>query len=154
LEINQMNMPREQFIQMLDICGADFRRWPAALRSQAQQCVQHDPELQALWQQASALDSALDCFAVPAFHGLEQRLLQMQLPARPAGSLERIVEWLVPEGSALRYAWWRPAALACVPLLFGVVIGLQSDMYADYSVVLSVEEELYFISLSDYAEVL
>jgi hypothetical protein len=54
---------------------------------------------------------------------------------------------------------WRPAALACVPLIMGLAVGNQLDVFSDvdttdlYSVDME-ETELELISLADYSEIL
>ena len=55
--------------------------------------------------------------------------------------------------------FWRPAALACVPLMLGLAVGNQLDVFSDvysadmYSLDLE-ESELDLISLADYSEIL
>jgi hypothetical protein len=55
--------------------------------------------------------------------------------------------------------FWRPAALACVPLMMGLAVGNQLDVFSDvdttdlYSVDME-ETELELISLADYSEIL
>lgn len=144
-----MKPTAEEFADLLDSYGADPSRWPPLLRANADQ-IQDDPQLQVLWQQARDVDALLDGYTLPAFAGLEQRLLQQMRDVPPRRGLDRLLDWLLPEASALSSVWFRPVMLACLPLLLGLVMGLQFEPAGS----LSFEEELYFISLSDFAEVL
>lgn len=70
---------------------------------------------------------------------------------------DRLLEWLVPLQARTAAVFWRPAALACVPLVLGMAVGNQLDIFSDvyttdfYSVDME-ETELELISLADYSE--
>lgn len=70
--------------------------------------------------------------------------------------VERLLRWLVPPTSASVSGWWRPAALACLPLALGLLLGTQLELFTDTSSELygfvAEETELSLISFADYAE--
>lgn len=81
------------------------------------------------------------------------------LPSRQPFFMERLASWMLPQPGHVWTQLWRPAAAACLPLVLGLYIGGQMEIGAglnatDVYVVSSEEEELYLISLSDYAEVM
>jgi hypothetical protein len=159
-------MTPERFSQLVDSYGGDLLRWPLALQSEASDCLVANPDLHTVLQQGAQLDQALGLWSAPAFADLEARLLQQVLPDRPRGLLDRITDWLIPLSGNHYVPWWRPAVLACLPLLLGMAAGWRlppaqgpglpfgSSLERSYELAfeLSFEEELYFISLSDYAE--
>jgi len=156
-------MTPERFSRLVDSYGGELLRWPVSMQSEARACLIANPGLRAVLQQGAELDQALERWSAPAFAGLEARLLQQNLPDRQRGLIDRIVDWLMPPNGT-NVPWWRPAALACLPLLLGLVSGGQLELpfaqgqglsfepTLELSVELSLEEELYFLSLSDYAE--
>jgi hypothetical protein len=153
-------MTPERFTQLLDSYGGDLLRWPASLQSEASDCLAENPQLGSVLQQAAELDRSLDSWAAPSFAGLESRLLKQPLPPREKTLVDWIAAWLLPL-SGTPVSWWRPTALACLPLLMGLVIGGQFELIdpeqglafePSFEQELSFEEELYLISLSDYAE--
>lgn len=149
-----MNMNLQRFEQLIDAYGSDPQRWPPAERPAALRLLADSPEAAQWLQQSLWLDEALDQCVPPAFEQLTTRLLQMPLPAQhPAGVFERLMRWLVPAQPAEFAEWWRPAALACVPLAFGLFMGMQLDLFTDPTAEMSADDaELQFIALADYAE--
>jgi len=146
-----MNLQR--FEQLIDAYGSDPQRWPHAERSAALKLLAQSPEAADLQQQSVWLDQALDQFAAPAFEQLHARLLQNPLPEQHRSIVERVLRWLVPAETAEFADWWRPAALACVPLAFGLFMGMQLDLFTDPTAEMAADEaELLFIALADYAE--
>ncbi|HLT62945.1 MAG TPA: hypothetical protein VKZ92_00315, partial [Pseudohongiella sp.] len=64
-----------------------------------------------------------------------------------------VTQWLMPADSARVGEWWRPAALACLPLVFGLFMGMQLDLFQDPAAEMTADEaELLFIALADYPE--
>lgn len=149
-----MSLSPEEFVALVEAYGTDLQRWPVVDEVAVERLRRH-PQCSQAWQDAQRLDNLLDTHAVPAFEGLEARLLQQTLPVRQPGLFERLVSWLIPPTSNQSLMpWWRPLALASVPLMLGLFIGGQYYPAIDYGQALSLEEELYFISFSDYAEVM
>jgi len=146
-----MNLQR--FEQLIEAYGSDPQRWPVAERAAALKLLAESDKAAALLEQSAWLDETLDQFAVPAFDQLNERLLKMPLPARSKGWLERVTQWLMPADSARVGEWWRPAALACLPLVFGLFMGMQLDLFQDPAAEMTADEaELLFIALADYPE--
>ena len=104
------------FEEALDRYGADLKRWPDDLRAGAEALLASSPQAQALLAEAVELDAALGvAFAVPPVPaGLATRI-----KAR-AERRDVWLEWL----TALVMRPWRPAGLACLPLLLGFAVGL------------------------------
>lgn len=140
--------------QLLTSYGADPARWPEAEREAAVMLLASDPAARRMQQEAASLDEWLVRSPVPAFAGLESRLLQQALPARGLGLADWLASWLRPSSEHPLRSLWRPAAVACVPLVLGLLIGGQFDFGGEVYASAPLEEELYMISLSDYAEIL
>ncbi|MDO8909604.1 MAG: hypothetical protein Q7W55_14020 [Pseudohongiella sp.] len=151
-----MSLSMQRFEQLIGAYGSDPQRWPAGERQAALKLVEESAPAALLMQQSAWLDDTLDQFETPAFSQLSARILQQSLPERRVGILEQMVRWLVPPVSSSMTDWWRPAALACLPLAMGLFMGLQLELFADPTADfygLDTEEtELQFISLADYAE--
>jgi hypothetical protein len=148
-----MSMNLQRFEQLIDAYGTDPQRWPVAERSAALKLLADSEQAAELLQQTVWLDKSLDQFAAPAFDQLHDRLLKMPLPAQSKSLLERLVQWLLPLGPGEFAEWWRPATLACLPLVFGLFIGMRLDLFADPSVEFTADDaELMYIALADYSE--
>jgi hypothetical protein len=151
-----MSLSMQRFEQLIDAYGSDPQRWPPGERQAALKLVSDSEQAVRLMQQSAWLDDALDQFEAPAFTQLGARILQQQLPERRIGLAERLMRWLVPPMSASMSDWWRPAALACLPLAMGLFMGLQLDLFTDPATELysfgTDESELQLISFADYAE--
>lgn len=151
-----MGLSIERFSAIVEAYGSDAARWPAAERMEALSLLAASAEAQALVAEARQLDAALGAQPVPDFTALVTRLEHQPLPAparrkRQGAWLDQLLSWFLPAGETSAH-WWRPAVLACVPLMLGLVIGTQLEATADGYAAGGLEEELYFISLSDYAE--
>ena len=149
------SITKPRFTQLLTAYGADPARWPDAERAAARAFLQDNAEARVLLNEAVLLDQWLQSSAVhrPAFSGLEARLLQRVLPARESGLMDRLLTWLLPSSDLPLRQLWRPVAVACLPLAIGLLVGFQVELVPE-AYATTVEEELYLISLSDYAEVL
>lgn len=151
-----MSLSIQRFEQLIDAYGSDPQRWPPGERQAALKLVAESPQAAELMQQSVWLDTTLDQFETPAFDQLSARILQQRLPERRPGLFEQWLRWLLPPVTSSLTDWWRPAALACLPLAMGLLMGLQLDMFADPAAELygldTEETELQFISLADYAE--
>lgn len=130
-------MNKTEFDHLLACYGADFEHWPSEHRSSAKQALESNPEWQASLLESRALDDVLDDalneYALDSYHlaALEQRILAETLYKQ--SSLDRFIHWLIP-GEAL----WRPALIACLPIIVGLSIGLNIDIDEQYTL----EEEL------------
>lgn len=151
----KQEMSSQRFAQLLASYGADAARWPEAERAAAQTFLDNNAGTRAMVCDALALDQWLQAPAsqVPVFSGLEARLLRHKLPSATRGAPERLLAWLVPATRLELRQLWRPLAVACLPLAIGLLVGFRFEL-APEAYATTVEEELYLISLSDYAEIL
>ena len=143
----------EDFSQTIEVYGADSARWPEDLRADLEAYLENNESAKLLLKEYSQLEQSLNEIPIPEFPGLESRVLNQTLPPRQQSVLNQIISWLVPTenfGANL----WRPAMAACLPLVFGVVLGnyysfgISSDVDEyDYW-----EDELAMIALSDISE--
>ncbi len=146
-----MTISSERFAAIVEAYGTEPGRWPAEERSAAiAYCASH-PEAQALIAEFRALDEMLDQFQVADLAVLQRNVLS-QVARTSAGNIsDRLLEWLLPHSERLMAWLWRPALVACLPLVCGILL-------ADYfsfgieGVQNSREEELYLLSLNDDAE--
>ncbi len=146
-------MTLDQLNELLETYGCNENQWPTNVREQYQNLIARSPEAKALLEQHRALEEQLSSISVPEFAGLEQKVLHQTLPAREAGMLDRLVNWLIPAnetpGKLLR-----PAFAACLPLVLGIVVGnfyhfgydSISDGFQYW------DDELLMLSFSDYNE--
>lgn len=146
-------MTLEEFTQIIDSHGSEPTRWPARLREQCKNFMANSIEARALISQQRQLEMLMDQIELPAFPGLEARVLAQVLPPPRDSSLEQFLAWLLPWDSLGKH-FWRPAMAACLPLVFGIVIanfysfgvGVQSEGFEYW------DDELYMLSLNDYTE--
>lgn len=146
-------MTLQDFTRIIDLYGTESARWPKSLRGDCESFVANNVEARALLNQQWRVDEALAQLEVPSFPGLEARILNQSLPERNRNLFETVVSWLLPEGSFGRQVW-RPAIAACIPLVFGIVlgnffsfgIGVEDDGFQYWG------DELAMLSLSDYTE--
>lgn len=154
-----MTISLQRFEQLLDAYGASPQRWPDHERAAALQLLEHSAQAAQLLQNARWLDQQLDQLPAPDFVYLNTTLLTVLLPARRKKWTDQLLEWLVPAQARSAAVFWRPAALACVPLMLGLAVGNQLEVFSDadttdlYSVDME-ETELELISLADYSEIL
>jgi hypothetical protein len=143
----------EEFTNLLEVHGADPARWPHELRDSCESFIANDSTAIVLLAQYRELEQLLGRVPVPEFDGLEARVLNQELPAHNASSIDKLLEWLLPAGG-LAHHLWRPAMVACLPLLFGIVlgnfysfgVGFDGDEFEYW------EDELAMLSLDDYTE--
>jgi len=145
-------MTLDEFTAQLDTHGSDLQSWPAPQRYQAEALLASSPEASKLWQTQSQTDLLLGDLPLPEFVGLADRVASQVLPDRSLPLSERLLNWLLPNGGMTEL--WRLATAACLPLLFGIVMGnyFNFGISPDSQVVDSWEDELAMISLTDYTE--
>ena len=147
-----MNMTPERFAQLVEIHGSRPERWPADERMAAEAFRLADHQAQALGDEYARLESLLDALPVPAMPGLEQRVLQRAANLTRDSLLDRALDWLVPHSDRL-LAWiWRPALVACLPLICGIFMA-NFFSFGIPGQELAWEEELSLLALNDYAEI-
>ena len=141
------------FSQVIEIYGADSAMWPEDLREGLEAFLAKNESARSLLSEYSQLEQSLDKIAVPDFPGLETRVLNQSLSPRQQSLFVSLISWLLPTenfGANL----WRPALAACLPLVFGIVLG----NYYSFGISSEVDEfdywedELAMIALTDISE--
>jgi len=142
----------ESFEQLIATHGSDLDRWPEGERLSAQQLLTHSVEAKALFAEQQTIDALLDAIPVPSMAAMEKRIVRNLATASRSSLLDRILDWIVPRGSNMPTLAWRPALVACLPLICGIYM---ADFYSFGidTTENSWQEELYLISMNDYTEV-
>ena len=146
-------MTIDDFTHIVESHGVDPERWPDHLRQPCRDLLATSTEAQQLIARHRQLAQQLDQLLVPEFPGLESRVLSQQLPRRKVALLDALLTWLLPENPFGKQLW-RPAMAACLPLVFGILVGnyfsfgvlLEDDSFEYW------EDELAMLSLDDYTE--
>ncbi|OFE11076.1 hypothetical protein PHACT_14520 [Pseudohongiella acticola] len=148
-------LTEQRFAELLAAYGADATRWPEAERSAALAFMDNNVNARGMMRDALPLDQWMRASeaSVPAFSGLEARILQRALPVGASAFIDRLVGWCLPASGFDVRQLWRPLAAASLPLAIGLMVGFQVELSPDVYAT-TVEQELYLISLSDYAEIL
>ncbi|MDP5054620.1 MAG: hypothetical protein NWP69_12580, partial [Congregibacter sp.] len=127
-------MSPEQLRELLDTYGSREQRWPADQRQDMRACLDAFPQMQQQLLAARELDAMLDGY-VPPVVDLEAHIFAA-LPRSLSDRLsdrwsDRLLNWLLPDVPTL---WWRPALAAALPLVVGLVIGMESQSIATASI--------------------
>ncbi|PCI80228.1 MAG: hypothetical protein COB20_03315 [SAR86 cluster bacterium] len=146
-------MTLEEFTRIIDLYGAESARWPKSLRAECQSFLANDIEARTLLNQQWQVDEIMGQIEVPSFPDLENRILNQSLPERNRSFFEEVMGWLIPEENFGKQVW-RPAIAACIPLVFGIVlgnyfsfgVGIEDDGFQYW------DDELAMLSLTDYTE--
>ncbi|MGJ8688112.1 MAG: hypothetical protein ACSHXZ_01205 [Gammaproteobacteria bacterium] len=142
----------ESFERLIATHGSDLDRWPEGERQSAQQLLTHSAEAKALFAEQQAVDALLDAIPVPSMTVMEKRIMRNLATASRSSLLDRVLDWIMPRGGYMPTLAWRPALLACLPLICGIYM---ADFYSFGidTTENSWQEELYLISMNDYAEI-
>lgn len=114
-------MDKDRFAEHLMVFGADIRRWPEEIRSEALDSLDASPELRILTQEQLRFEEGLDTVPFEEPDGsLPQRIITAALgrggPESP-GLVPSIVQWFAD------FHLPRPALTAAVLLFIGMTIG-------------------------------
>jgi len=149
-------MNLERFTLIVESYGADSQQWPGDERVEALEFSRTSSDAMSLLDQAAELDQHLALFELPNSELSVQRIEMGILSALKQGTLkqgrlkqgrlERLLDWVLPDFDDLAHTLWRPAMVACVPLLFGVAIGLT---LTNNTYELSSDEELSLLAFTD-----
>ena len=149
-------MNLERFTLIVESYGADSQQWPGDERVEALEFSRTLTDAMSLLDQAAELDQHLALFELPNSELSVQRIEMGILSALKQGTLkqgrlkqgtlERLLDWVLPDFDDLAHTLWRPALVACVPLLFGVAIGLT---LTNNTYELSSDEELSLLAFTD-----
>lgn len=147
-----MNMTAQRFEQIVTAYGSEAMRWPATEREAALDYLKRSCAAQSLVEEYRELNRLLDAVQVPALAQMERRVMRSLQQASRASVLDKVLDWLLP---AQGRGAWRPALVACLPLICGIYM---ANFYS-FGVELestenSWQDELYLISMNDYAEII
>lgn len=147
-----MKMTAQRFEQIVTAYGSEPARWPAPEREAGMHFLTESPAAQTLVAEYRELNLLLDAVQVPALTQMEQRVMRSLREATRDSLLDKVLNWLLPRQQH-GMAWaWRPALVACLPLVCGIYMANFYSFGID-SVENSWQEELYLISMNDYAEI-
>lgn len=146
-------MTLDEFTRIIDLHGSESARWPKRLRAECESFVANNVEARTVLNQQWQVEEVMAQLEVPSFPCLETRVLNQPLPERNRSFLEDVMSWLIPDeyfGNQV----WRPAIAACIPLVFGIVlgnffsfgIGIEDDGFQYW------DDELAMLSLTNYTE--
>ncbi len=144
-------MNKEEFIALIEAQGTAAANWPQNLRSEIELLLAQDSSAADALAEYRELETLMLRMPVPDFTAATARIALSDLPPQPLSKLEAMLNWLFPySGSGLV---WRPALLACLPLLFGVAMGNYYNFGVSSDPLLQDwDDELAMISLNDYSE--
>jgi len=142
----------ERFEQLTAIHGSDITRWPMDEQAPARELLSHSAAAQALHNEQQALDTLLDAITIPPMPAMEKRIVRNLATASRSSLLDRVLDWIVPRGGNVSSWAWRPALVACLPLMCGIYMA-NFYSFGIESTENSWQEELYLISMNDYAEI-
>jgi len=147
-----MNMTEQRFEQIVTAYGSEPARWPATERDAALHFLASHHAAQTLVEEYRELNDLLDAATVPVMAQMERRVLRTLQEATRDSLLDKVLDWLMPR-QGLGIAWaWRPALVACLPLICGIYMANFYSFGID-NAENSWQEELYLISMNDYAEI-
>jgi hypothetical protein len=116
----------ETFKSLLEAYGADFRRWPEAMRAEAKAFVEASVEAANLLAAEAAFDRVLDAAQTASVtRALEERILA-SFPERGAAAPAR-GSFAIFAGAPLR---WAQAAALAVSLALGLAVGAALPSWA------------------------
>jgi hypothetical protein len=139
-------MNLERFTLIVESYGADSQQWPGDERVEALEFSRTSTDAMSLLDQAAELDQHLALFELPNSELSVQRIEMGILAALKQGTLERLLNWVLPDFDDLAHTLWRPTLVACMPLLLGVAIGLT---LTNNTYELSSDEELSLLAFTD-----
>jgi len=144
-------MTLEDFKQTIECLGTDPAHWPIDTRVKCEMLLESNSDARLLLNEQSELDLLLQKIEAPVFLGLETRILNQDLPPRQQSVIDNIVQWLIPD--QLGAQLWRPAVAACLPLVFGVLVGnffsfgvSEQELALEYW-----DDELALLSFNDFS---
>ena len=149
---NEM-MTIEDFTHFIETYGADPNRWPIASNKSITGFLLDNTSAKKVLAEYQELEQRMDSYGVPEFRGLEQKVLKQALPPQRNSLLAQLLNWIIPKEASNKQLW-RPAVAACLPLMFGIVLG----NYYSFGIDTVIDEydywegEFAFRALSDYSE--
>jgi len=150
-----MNIQR--FKELIEAYGTRSERWPEADRNAALIFLQGDRDAIEIVKELRSLDEALDADLVAQPTNLKLDILNQisvttvnRAEKKQADLFSKLWYWLGPYANG-SFVIWRPAIVACIPLLAGVYLGSVIDTGSD-DYLLEWEEDIYVMGLISESE--
>lgn len=146
-------MTLDEFTHLIEVYGTNSSNWPTALHKDLTLFLSSNESASAVLADYQQLEQGLEELSVPDFPNLEKRVLNQTLPPRQHSVIDSFLSWLFPTEN-LGPNLWRPAMAACLPLVFGIVLG---NFYS-FGISPTVDEydywddELSLLAIADIAE--
>ncbi len=118
-------MTIERFSQLLEAYGGEAKRWPIEEQVAMLKLLEQSVEARRLQQSALTLDSLLNSVQISKPSAvLRERIIAQVQPL--ASQAQDVWQWFIQliVGTTPREHFWRPAVALVIPLLVGIVIGL------------------------------
>lgn len=118
-------MTIERFSQLLEAYGGNAKRWPIEEQLAALNLLQQSVEARRLQQSSLTLDRLLNSVQIsPPSRMLQERILAQVQPL--TSQAQDVWQWFIQliVGTTPSEHFWRPAVALAIPLLLGIVIGL------------------------------
>lgn len=142
-------MNLQLFAELLETYGGDSRRWPVEQRDAALELLSREPEARQIMEAEIAFDLILDTHEVPV-RTTDQLIsnIEARIGADPVRNpVDKLIHWLFPDLMTIRTAL-RPASIACVPVILGMMIGYGNASSNE----LTVDEELALLAVTYQSE--
>lgn len=146
-------MRLEEFTHLIEVHGTNSNNWPSAIREDLELFLVDNESAAKVLADYHQLEQELEEIPIPNFPNLEQRVLNQSLPPKQVSIVDNFLSWLFPTEN-LGAQLWRPAMAACLPLIFGIVLG----NYYSFGITPTSEEfeswddELAMLAFTDYGE--
>lgn len=116
----------QRFSQLLDTYGGNSKRWPLAERAAALKLLEESTEACRLQQAALNLDKLLDSISIaPPTVKLRQLILDQHYKEPVQDAWQCFIQWFI--GTSVREHFLRPAFMLVIPLIFGILLGLNLE---------------------------
>jgi hypothetical protein len=156
-----LEMNIQKFRKLIGAYGTNSEVWPSADKETALRFLDVDPEAKSVVAEFRRLDEILNADMVTESSTLKMNILKQIQSSNITGSdstssdstrsdtdtdlIARIWKWLAPQSNGTLVIW-RPAMVACIPLLAGIYLGTMMDTSNDENL-LEWEEDIYVMGL-------
>lgn len=136
----------DTFDKLLASYGTVEANWPVDVRDAAREFLSVSAEARALVDRYAPLDTALDKYTV-APNTAKVREILLSRTSR-SNIIDRITAWLLPESANL-HAIWRPALVASLPLILGIILGSTLSLGSTDNTTDTWSNEISLVALSN-----
>ena len=146
MRVTKMNL--DQFKQLIQSYGVQPAHWPSEVREAASERLASDPAAKAMVASEASLDDALNRYHTEFDTSKLKSAILAHLPRESAAIrlLDRVLDFLIPTDLTLIHLM-RPALVATLPLVIGVVLGSTVSLDTQGDTV-SFEDEIYMLALA------